>query len=179
MPRSFAAAVLMLAVFLVAAPAGAQPAPTDEQLGKPCKSDLERLCPGVKPGGGRGRDCLLSKADQVSAQCKARLEQAKEVHQACQGDARKFCRDIPPGRGRVAICLQEHEAELSQPCKAHLEQARARFKEVHQACRGDAQRFCADVPPGRGRVAVCLHEHQDALSEACRAQLVKPPTQPR
>jgi hypothetical protein len=39
------------------------------------------------------------------------------------------------------------------------------------------ERFCSNVPPGRGRVAVCLHEHEVDPSEACKAQLVARPAQ--
>ena len=164
---------LTVTICLIATPLGAQTAAASEALGKPCAEDIAKLCPGVKPGGGRIAQCLQGKADQVSAACKARIEQAKEVNQACFADAEKFCSDIPPGAGRVAVCVQQHEAELSQACRAHLQQLRARFKEVHEACRDDAGKFCANVPPGRGRVAVCLHEHEADLSETCRAQLTK------
>jgi hypothetical protein len=164
---------LTVTVALIATPLAAQTAAGSEGLGKPCAEDIAKLCPGVKPGGGRIAQCLQGKAEQVSAACKARIEQAKEVNQACLADAEKFCSDIPPGAGRIAVCVQQHEAELSQACRAHLQQLRARFKEVHEACRDDAGRFCANVPPGRGRVAVCLHEHTADLSDACQAQLTK------
>jgi len=168
---------LTVTVALIATPLAAQTAPANEGLGKPCAEDAAKLCPGVKPGGGRIARCLQDKADQVSAACKARMDQAKEVAQACLADAEKFCSDIPPGAGRVAICVQQHEAELSQPCRAHLQQVRARFKEVHAACQEDARKFCTNVPPGRGRVAVCLHEHEPDLSDGCKAQLSgSPPT---
>src|SRR5262249_2496365 len=156
-----------------AAPLAAQTAPTGEALGKPCADDVARLCPGVKPGGGRIARCLQAKAAEISPACKARIEQAKEVHEACRADAEKFCSDIPPGAGRVAVCVQQHEAELSQACRAHLQEVRARFNEVKEACRDDARKFCTNVPPGRGRVAVCLHEHLADLSDTCRVSLTK------
>ena len=173
MSASLARKLLVLASALAAGPLAAQTAPASEGLGKPCAEDVAKLCPGVKPGGGRIAKCLQGQVDQISAACKARIEQAKEVHQACMADAKKFCSDIPPGAGRVAVCVQQHEAELSQTCRAHLQQVRARFNEVKEACRDDAAKFCSNVPPGRGRVAVCLHEHVGDLSNACRAQLTK------
>lgn len=36
------------------------------------------------------------------------------------------------------------------------------------ACRPDAQRLCADVQPGGGRIRQCLVDHADALSPSCR-----------
>ena len=174
---SRAVRMLVLVTALAAASAMAQTPGGSEGLGRPCADDVTRLCPGVKPGGGRIAGCLQAKADQVSPACKARMEQAKEVHQACHADAEKFCSDIPPGQGRVAVCIQQHEAELSPTCRAHIQQARTRFREVQAACRDDAAKFCTNVPPGRGRVAVCLHEHEADLSDGCKAQLgaSKPP----
>ena len=39
------------------------------------------------------------------------------------------------------------------------------------ACSDEAQKLCADVEPGGGRVARCLVEQPEQLSEACRAAL--------
>lgn len=36
------------------------------------------------------------------------------------------------------------------------------------ACRGDVQRFCADIPLGGGRIAHCLAENAAKLSKACQ-----------
>jgi hypothetical protein len=173
MSASLATRLLILASALVSLPLAAQTAPAGEGLGKPCAEDVAKLCPGVKPGGGRIAQCLQGKAEQISAACKARIEQAKEVHEACMADAEKFCSDIPPGHGRVAVCVQQHEAELSPTCRTHLQKVRARFNEVKSACQDDARKFCTNVPPGRGRVAVCLHEHSAELSDACKLQLIK------
>ncbi len=37
----------------------------------------------------------------------------------------------------------------------------------HQACRDDVARFCKDVTPGTGEIAMCLNEHTNELSVAC------------
>ena len=39
---------------------------------------------------------------------------------------------------------------------------------LRAGCAEDAQKFCAGVPPGGGRVIACLKEHKDSLSDKCR-----------
>ena len=43
-----------------------------------CKADVETLCPGIQPGGGRIIACLQQNAAQVSAACKDALARARE-----------------------------------------------------------------------------------------------------
>src|SRR5580704_7591521 len=39
---------------------------------------------------------------------------------------------------------------------------------IRAACADDAQKFCAGVQPGGGRIVACLKEHKDSLSDACK-----------
>src|SRR6202035_3314611 len=39
---------------------------------------------------------------------------------------------------------------------------------LRAACADDAQRLCAGVPLGGGRMVACLKEHKDALSDKCK-----------
>ncbi|HEY1422409.1 MAG TPA: cysteine rich repeat-containing protein, partial [Candidatus Acidoferrum sp.] len=39
---------------------------------------------------------------------------------------------------------------------------------IRAACADDAQKFCAAVQPGGGRVVACLKDHKDSLSDKCR-----------
>ena len=39
---------------------------------------------------------------------------------------------------------------------------------LRAACADDAQRLCAGVQPGGGRVVACLKEHKDSLSDRCK-----------
>jgi Cysteine rich repeat len=39
---------------------------------------------------------------------------------------------------------------------------------VQAACAGDAQKLCAGVQPGGGRIVACLKEHKDELSDQCK-----------
>ena len=39
---------------------------------------------------------------------------------------------------------------------------------IRSACTEDAQKLCAGVQPGGGRIVACLKEHKDSLSDPCR-----------
>jgi hypothetical protein len=39
----------------------------------------------------------------------------------------------------------------------------------HGACRADVEQFCKDVKPGEGRIIDCLKQHENELSEQCKA----------
>jgi Cysteine rich repeat len=39
---------------------------------------------------------------------------------------------------------------------------------IRAACADDAQRLCAGVQPGAGRIVACLKEHKDSLSDRCK-----------
>jgi hypothetical protein len=50
---------------------------------------------------------------------------------------------------------------------AHADDAAA-MAILRTGCTEDAQRLCAGVQPGGGRVLACLKEHKDALSDKCK-----------
>ena len=119
-PASRLAAAVLCSSVLAVPLALAQSAPPDPAA-RPCKADVARLCPDAK-GHAAIHACMQSKADQVSAECKAHIEEMHQKFQAakaaCQPDVQKFCQDVQPGGGRVMQCLRAHEAELSDACKA-------------------------------------------------------------
>ncbi len=94
-----------------------------------CKADLAKFCPQAKPGGGQVAACLKQNAAQLSAPCKERVGQMKEllkeVHQACEEDIHFLCAGIQPGGGRIAACLKQSESEVSAGCKAQIAAAKA------------------------------------------------------
>jgi hypothetical protein len=107
---------------LLAAAVAAQP-PAD------CRQDLQKLCNGIRPGGGRLIACLLSKQAELSPPCQKALasvtprpaEPARHTRRAaCSADLEKFCRDAPQRQGGGFACLRQHKDELSDVCKAAL-----------------------------------------------------------
>jgi hypothetical protein len=89
-----------------------------------CRADAERLCKGVRPGGGRILRCLKSHEAELSPACRTQLGAAREkaatFAEACKADARRLCAGVAPGGGRVLACLRSHQAELSPGCRGAL-----------------------------------------------------------
>ena len=166
----------------------------------PCAEDLSKFCKDVPRGGGRMLECLTEHEANLSAACKAHVEQMKAEGRPkgaakgggngpCAEDMGKFCKDVQAGGGRGLKCLREHKAELSEACKAHLEKMktqrrqkgagqapgkrRAAGKAVFEACQSDIDKLCKDVKPGGGRVLECLKSHDADLSSECKTALEK------
>ncbi len=138
-----------------------------------CRPDVERLCAGIPPGGGRIAACLKANQAQVSPACKAELasvaRKVKEVGEACADDVRSFCADVTPGRGAVLECLAANRPDLAPPCRAVVEGAQEKLAEFRKACGPDAKKLCKGIAPGEGRVLACLESRKADLSPRCQA----------
>jgi hypothetical protein len=83
-----------LALILAAGAAQAQP----RRLAA-CQNDIQTLCAGVQPGGGRIAQCLKGHPDQVSQGCKTAIAEARAArreHQAEQGQGGDAASSAPP-----------------------------------------------------------------------------------
>ncbi|HEY8025118.1 MAG TPA: cysteine rich repeat-containing protein [Burkholderiaceae bacterium] len=65
-----------------------------DRLGS-CRSDVQRLCANVEPGGGRIVACLRKNRDNVSADCKAKVEAMAEKRRPSNGPSSE-----PLGNGK-------------------------------------------------------------------------------
>ena len=91
-----------------------------------CQADVEKLCPGTKPGPER-RACMQQHREEISPGCREFFAQGarhrgamRQAMGACRADAEKFCKDVKAGEGRIAECLKEHRSELSEGCAAQM-----------------------------------------------------------
>lgn len=102
-----------------------------EEVGKACRSDVDRFCAGVEPGGGRVLGCLAQHRFELTSSCEAevsRIAEAREriasLRRACTADVEGLCKDVTPEVGSILECLGANEERLSSGCSvADLRQA--------------------------------------------------------
>jgi hypothetical protein len=70
---AIAAMFAAAAVATAASRANAQAGPS-QALRQACGTDVRALCAGIMPGGGRIKQCMIEKSDQLSDGCKAALK---------------------------------------------------------------------------------------------------------
>ena len=68
--------LLALPIVLIFAATAAAEGPKPRQA---CRADYERLCHGVKPGGGRIRECMKAHRSEISPACRAALEERRSA----------------------------------------------------------------------------------------------------
>ncbi len=121
--------------------------------------------------------------------------QSSAIRSACRGDYMNVCANVPTG-GRAALeCLEQHQNAVSSGCAAALAAVggqapapvaaatpamppptpvspRQEAMMLRMSCRADYHRFCAGIPPGGGRILVCLRANAPALSPPCRSAMM-------
>ncbi len=65
---------MTLSFAVLTALAGAPVRADEAKPREACRPDVERLCPGVQPGGGRIANCLRENAETLSELCKRAIE---------------------------------------------------------------------------------------------------------
>jgi hypothetical protein len=142
-----------------------------------CKPDVERLCAGITPGGGRIAACLKANEAQVSPACKAELasvaRKVRELGAACEDDVLSLCPDIKPGQGAVLRCLRDNLFSVTPGCQEVVKGAQEKLAEFQKACGKDARALCKGIKPGQGRVLACLESRKADLSPGCQALMAR------
>jgi hypothetical protein len=164
MKRIFAAYLLIVGgLFIMSAVQAAE-----KERPEACRADVQKLCKGVQPGGGRIAACLKQHESELTPGCRERIAEArkegKEFVEACKKDTETLCKGVQPGKGRIMRCLVEHKDKLSGGCREKIAEA-----ERHHPCMKDMERLCKNVQPGEGRMAQCMKQHQAELSPECKA----------
>jgi hypothetical protein len=98
--------------------------PVANAAGWPCMEDLHKFCgPNAKPGPESG-ECMMKHHDELSAGCKAHMEEMKKEMDAkmapCKADKEKLC-SAAEQKEITYKCLQAHKDKVSPACKTAWE----------------------------------------------------------
>ena len=114
------ATTLALGLMVLASAAAAQ-LPDDA-----CRTEIEKNCPGMKPGDGKYGQCLVDHKNDFSAPCQkysaaaaARKADLKNFP-SCLADAEKLCPSTKPSLTGLTKCLRTHQGDLSSECRQEL-----------------------------------------------------------
>ena len=161
------------------APAGATAPAHKSLIGTRCKEDAAKLCAGIEPGGGKLAKCLRSHDADLSEPCKAALAAAADakpgaVAAAKGAPAEPTAAPTPPdgpAGGMAAPAggpgMAGHHGGGGAGMMGHSMEW-GPMKEMRKSCADDVAKYCKDVAPGHGRIAVCLNEHPNDLAPACK-----------
>jgi hypothetical protein len=85
-----------------------------------CATDIQSLCAGIKPGGGRILACLQQHvaAGALSVGCSTILSKAIWVAKECAGDIRQFCPNAT--YANVGDCMKPHLGQTSATCQSAM-----------------------------------------------------------
>jgi hypothetical protein len=151
-----------------AAPAAPPAPPTPQQqaaIKQACQSDFMARCRGVKTGGPEALQCLQRNAAQVSPACRQAL--------AATGGAPAPAAARPAPAPAAAAPPPAAAAPAAPTPVVVVPTSPLERMSVARACTADRDVHCKLIPPGDGRIVVCLMQHEPALTPTCKAALAK------
>ena len=73
----------------------------------------------------------------------------------------------------LILCVMAVLAEfLLQPKTSTAQAESPQLSNARTACASDVQKVCRNVPPGGGRILICLKQHQDEISDGCKRAII-------
>lgn len=103
---------LLLLALALGLPLAGPAAAADRAAAMACRADFKKLCAGVKPGEGRGAECLKQHEAELSDGCKTAMAGAAR----CVDKVRELCGSAGDAAARKA-CVKAHASELGD-CKS-------------------------------------------------------------
>jgi Cysteine rich repeat len=128
-----------------------------------CRSDFGVHCPGVRPGGAAALRCLQVNAAALSPRCRRAVEAMGEGGAPPPGAAAPEAPEAPAAAPPAAV------APLGPIPPMRPRQA----LEILSFCGPERAALCGDVPPGGGRIIVCLAENAPRLSPGCYGAIAR------
>lgn len=131
--------------------------PTDAQtaaIRSACRSDYQKNCASVPPGGAPALNCLEKNKSKLSASCQ------QAVNAVSGGTA-------APAEGSAAPAASSAAAPAPALVLRPMRPREELFV-LRSACGGDVRTLCGGVAPGGGRIVQCLAVRAGSLSPACK-----------
>lgn len=142
--------------------------PTDAQtaaIRSACRSDYEKNCASVPPGGAASLQCLQKSMSKLSPTCQ------KAVSAVGGGGA------TPAASAPAAAAAAPATDAPVAPLVLRPMRPREELFVLRSACSGDVRALCGGVAPGGGRIVQCLAVRSASLSAACKDVLAQFATQ--
>lgn len=130
--------------------------PTDAQtaaIRSACRSDYQKNCASVPPGGEASLQCLRKSMPKLSPSCQKAVS-------AVGGEAAPAAGGTPAAAAAPAGAAP---ALVLRPMRPREE-----LFVLRSACGGDVRTLCGGVAPGGGRIVQCLAVRAADLSPACK-----------
>lgn len=140
--------------------------PTDAQtaaIRSACRSDYQKNCASVPPGGEASLQCLQKSMPKLSPGCQ------KAVSAVGGGGA-------APAAGGAPVTAAAPAGAAAAPAAALVlrpMRPREELLVLRSACSGDVRTLCGGVAPGGGRIVQCLAVRAADLSPACKDVLAQ------
>ncbi|EKS41659.1 cysteine rich repeat-containing protein [Afipia broomeae] len=131
--------------------------PTDAQtaaIRSACRSDYQKNCASVPPGGAPALNCLEKNKSKLSTSCQ------QAVNAVSGGTA-------APAEGSAAPAASSAAAPAPALVLRPMRPREELFV-LRSACGGDVRTLCGGVAPGGGRIVQCLAVRAGSLSPACK-----------
>lgn len=134
--------------------------PTDAQtaaIRSACRSDYQKNCASVPPGGAASLQCLQKNVSKLSSGCQKAVS-------AVGGEAAPAAGGAPAAAAAPAgVATAPAPALVLRPMRPREE-----LFVLRSACSGDVRTLCGGVAPGGGRIVQCLAVKAADLSPACK-----------
>ncbi len=162
-PAPAAAAPAKAAAPATAPKAATAQKPTDAQtaaIRSACRSDYQKNCASVPPGGAASLQCLQKSMSKLSPSCQ------KAVSAVGGGGTAST---------PAAAATAAPAADAPPPAPLVLRPMRPREElfVLRSACGADVRTLCGGVAPGGGRIVQCLAVRAASLSPACKDVLAQ------
>ena len=142
--------------------------PTDAQtaaIRSACRSDYQKNCASVPPGGAASLQCLQKSMPKLSPSCQKAVSAVGGGGAApAAGSTPSTATAVPAGAAVAAPA----PALVLRPMRPRDE-----MFVLRSACGGDVRTLCGGVAPGGGRIVQCLAVRAADLSPACKDVLAQ------